>query len=130
MKTRDWRRCQNETKIRIGDIFNLGEAIIQVSQTRKPCFKLGVKFGTQKVIKQFINHPYPGFYARVIKPGEVKTNDSFSLIEQAKNSITLDKLWSIEYNKEIDVEQIKTLLENPYLATDSKVDLEKKLKNF
>ena len=35
-----------ETNIRIGDTFQLGEAIIQVSEPRQPCFKLGVKFGT------------------------------------------------------------------------------------
>ncbi len=61
----------DEKQIQLGDIYKLGEALVQITQPREPCYKFGVKFGTQKVLKQFIDHGYPGAYVRVIEEGYV-----------------------------------------------------------
>ncbi len=54
----------NEAEIRIGDIFKIGNALIQVSQPREPCYKLGVRFGTQEILRQFIDHGFPSNFGR------------------------------------------------------------------
>ena len=59
----------DETVLHIGDIYNVGEATITISKPRQPCYKLGVKFGTQAILKQFIDHGFPGTYVSIIKPG-------------------------------------------------------------
>ena len=43
----------NETELFIGDTFEIGEAIIQISEPRMPCYKLGIRFKTPKIIKEF-----------------------------------------------------------------------------
>ena len=45
----------NEKTVYIGDIYRIGGATVKVTQPRQPCFKLGVRFSDQKIIKQFIN---------------------------------------------------------------------------
>lgn len=90
----------DETIIRIGNIYQIGNAIVQVSEPRIPCFKLGYKFNNQGVIKEFINSSYSGFYVRVLKEGEVKTGDEFELIEQNKNDFSVEDAFSLlSYNK-------------------------------
>ena len=44
----------DETIIRIGNIYQVGNAIVQISEPRIPCFKLGYKFNAQLIIKEFI----------------------------------------------------------------------------
>ncbi len=88
-----------ESKIFIGDIYKVGESLIQITQPREPCYKFGVKFGTQKVLKQFIAHNHSGTYVRVLEEGFVKTGDIFVLVEQAKNSLTTSQFFELLYTE-------------------------------
>ena len=49
----------DESKLHVGAIFQLGEARIQVTKPRQPCMKLGIRFNTQKIVKDFWNSNYP-----------------------------------------------------------------------
>tara|TARA_R110002049_G_scaffold97782_1_gene238141 strand:+ start:8747 stop:9034 length:288 start_codon:yes stop_codon:yes gene_type:complete len=84
----------DETQIYIGNIYKVGKALIQITQPREPCFKFGVKFGSQLALKQFIEHGFPGTYIRILEEGFVKTGDRFQLVKQAKNSITTHQFFN------------------------------------
>lgn len=105
-----------ETNIRIGDTFKIGTAIIQVSEPRQPCFKLGVRFNNQKILKDFIQSSYSGFYVRILQEGEVKNGDSLELIERNSNDLSIEDVFSLlSYNK--DNELLKQLIkEEPLLS--------------
>ena len=105
----------DETKICIGDIYKIGDALVQITQPREPCFKLGVKFGSQNIIKQFIEHGFSGTYIRVLEAGFVKTGDTFKLVEQAKNSITIHQFFNLLFSKEKKPELIHLILNNDAL---------------
>ncbi len=102
----------NEKDIHIGDIYEIGSALVQVTQPREPCFKFGVKFGTQNVLSQFINHGFPGTYVRVIEEGFVKTGDSLELVEKAKNSLSIWHFFDLLYSREKNTEHIKLIMDN------------------
>ncbi|WP_295984006.1 MOSC domain-containing protein [uncultured Algibacter sp.] len=102
----------NEKDIHIGDIYEISSALVQVTQPREPCFKFGVKFGTQEVLKQFIEHGYPGTYVRVLEAGFVKTGDTFKLVEKAKNSISIWQFFDLLYNKSKNRDHIKLIMDN------------------
>lgn len=105
----------DETKINIGDIYKVGEALIQITQPREPCFKFGVKFGSQLALKQFIEHGFPGTYIRVLEEGFVKTGDTFHLVKEAKNSITTHQFFELLFSKEKDKNLIRLILNNDAL---------------
>ena len=105
----------NEEDISIGDIYEIGSALVQVTQPREPCFKFGVKFGNQEVLKQFIEHGFPGTYVRILKEGFVKTGDTLKLVEKAKNSITTAQFFHLLFSKEKDKNLIKLILNNDAL---------------
>ena len=118
----------DESKVSIGETYQLGEAIIQIAQPRQPCYKLGVKFGDQKIVKDFIAAPHPGIYIRVIKEGLVKTGDEMKLKSQPELPLSLLDVHRLIYSPTSeDKEQIKAAIKNEFLAGDCKETLKKKL---
>ncbi|TMM56010.1 MOSC domain-containing protein [Maribacter algarum] len=103
----------DESKIRVGDIYKLGGTLVQVSQPREPCYKLGVRFGTQDILRQFINHNKPGTYVRILKEGEVKTGDSLELIEQSENTLTTQQFYELMFMREKPQELLALFMDNP-----------------
>ncbi|MDP6908190.1 MAG: MOSC domain-containing protein, partial [Flavobacteriales bacterium] len=89
----------DESKMLVGSIYKVGEAQVQVCQPRQPCFKLGIRFHTQAVLKQFVNSPYPGVYFRVLKPGKVGTGDIFQLLKEEKDSPSIAEVFQLLFHK-------------------------------
>jgi len=116
----------NENRISIGDIFKIGEAIVQITQPRQPCFKLGVRFGTQKMVKQFVESGHSGAYVRVIKTGNVKKDDEMILQEQMKNSMSLGDIFRLLYDNHASIKDVKKALLIESLAQSCKNDLKKR----
>ncbi|MGH9856367.1 MAG: MOSC domain-containing protein, partial [Acidobacteriota bacterium] len=59
---------------------------------RFPCYKLGMKFGTDLIIKQFLESFRSGFYLSVLKEGSVESGDSIERIKPAQDSVTIEQL--------------------------------------
>ncbi|WP_363317972.1 MOSC domain-containing protein [uncultured Algibacter sp.] len=116
----------NEKDIYIGDIFKIGSTLVQITQPREPCFKFGIKFGTQEVLTQFINHGFPGTYVRVLKEGYVKAGDTLNLVTKAKDSISISDFFDLLYKKEKNQNHIKLIMDNNALPKRKR----DKLKSF
>ncbi len=102
----------NEDDIQIGDIYKVGEALVQITQPREPCFKFGYKFGNQNALKQFIDKGYSGTYVRILQEGYVTAGDEFQLTEKAKNSISTRSFFNLLFSRNKDINTIKLILEN------------------
>lgn len=118
----------NEKEIHIGNIYKVGDTLIQITEPREPCFKLGVKFGSQEILKQFINHGFPGTYIRVLEEGHVKTGDTLKLIEKAKNSITTSQFFNLLYSKEKNKAHIECIQTNDAIRKSKRDKLKAFLK--
>lgn len=115
----------DEATLRIGNIYEVGECLVQISQPREPCYKLGVRFGTQNVLKQFIGHNFPGTYIKVLKEGNVKIGDSFVLIEESKNTLTVQQFYQLLYTKEKDKNILQLAITNIHLPEYKREKLKK-----
>jgi MOSC domain-containing protein YiiM len=89
----------DEAAIMIGDVYEVGTAVVQISEPRRPCSILGIKFGTQKIVKAFQNSTFPGVYVRVLKEGNVKTGDQFILKERTEELSTIEVYSLFSSNK-------------------------------
>ena len=98
----------NEHKMNIGSTYRIGTAVIQVCQPRQPCFKLGIRFGTQSVLKTFVNKPYSGVYFRVLEEGDVRAGDEFKLINEVA-SISIADVYRLLYHKETSNNSLITM---------------------
>ncbi|WP_020531714.1 MOSC domain-containing protein [Flexithrix dorotheae] len=97
----------DETEVYVGDIYKIGNALVQVSQYREPCYKFSHKFGTPKVLKQFIEHSRGGTYLSILEEGEVNVDDEFTLMERPEESLTVAQLFRLVHAKEKDQEHLK-----------------------
>ncbi|WP_111707346.1 MOSC domain-containing protein [Lutibacter citreus] len=83
-----------ETKIKAGTQYKIGNAIIEVTKPREPCMKLGLVFKTQNVLKQFWNSTKSGIYFKVLQVGEVKAGDELVLLKEAVNTSTIAEIYN------------------------------------
>ncbi|WP_281540798.1 MOSC domain-containing protein [Maribacter aestuarii] len=102
----------DESLIKVGNIYKIGEAMVQVSQPREPCYKLGVRFGTQDILKQFIDHNHPGTYVKVLKEGNVAKGDSIELVKESENTLTVQQFYELMFLKEKPKELLQLFMNN------------------
>lgn len=98
-----------ENRIRIGDIFNLGTCVLQVSHPRTPCKKLNWRMGG-RFLKRFLRSGRVGFYFRVLKPGHFRVGDSATLLERDANSPTVAEFHRLAYIDYWDAVGLEDLL--------------------
>jgi MOSC domain-containing protein YiiM len=115
----------DESEIRIGNIYKIGTAIVQVSQPREPCYKLGIRFGTQEILRQFIDHGHPGTYVRLLEKGEVAAGDTLELLEQSENPLTVTQFYRLLYAKKKDAQLVRLAIGNTSLPEYKRKRLEK-----
>jgi MOSC domain-containing protein YiiM len=87
----------DESKMLIGDIYKVGEAIVQVSQPRQPCNTFAAKFGATDVIMQFIDFDHPGVYFRVIQAGQVRPGDELKLDLRNEKALSVQQIFRLLY---------------------------------
>jgi MOSC domain-containing protein YiiM len=81
-----------EDGVHIGDVFRVGGALVEVSQPRPPCFKLGIKMGMFRFPKLFLRSGRVGFYLRVLEEGEVGAGDTFDLVDSDPERMTVREM--------------------------------------
>ena len=118
----------DESEVQLGDVYRLGSALVQVSQPREPCFKLGIRFGSQKVLKQFIDHAYPGTYVRILEEGEVGIGDTLDLVSRSETSISIRDFFKLIYAKEKDSDLVYRALASEALPAKKQEKLKKHIK--
>ena len=72
----------NEDEMCIGDRFRLGSALVEISQGRQPCWKLGHRFDVAKVPAMVVRTRRSGWYYRVIEEGAVAAGERLDLTER------------------------------------------------
>ena len=78
-----------ERDVRIGDRFRAGSAELEVTDPRMPCYKLGVRFDRDDMVKRFLASGRTGFYLKVLSEGEVEAGDPIELVARADRAPTI-----------------------------------------
>lgn len=117
----------DEATLHIGASYKLGNSTVQITEPRQPCYKLGIRFGTQLVIKEFINYGHPGTYVKILEEGEVKKGDHLTPIASDNNAITIKQYNELVNSKHKDPELIKLAIANEGIRKEKREKLEKLL---
>jgi MOSC domain-containing protein YiiM len=86
-----------EDEVRVGDVFRVGTAVMQVTTPRSPCSKLGAKAGSPAFVETFLNSRRLGFYLSVVEEGEVGAGDEIRRIGAEAGQPTLARLIEERY---------------------------------
>jgi len=109
-----------ESGVCIGDVFEVGEAVLQVSQPRTPCSKLAGKNGQRLLTKWVGQTGYTGFYMRVLSEGLVGVNDAFERIENHPDQIAVADVNDIVFGRSEDAALIERLANLPEFGGDGR----------
>jgi MOSC domain-containing protein YiiM len=81
-----------ETEVRIGDVYRVGGALLQVSQPRSPCYKLALRMEMPTFLKPFLESGRTGFYLRVLEEGEIGAGDAIELVSRDPDEVTVAEM--------------------------------------
>jgi MOSC domain-containing protein YiiM len=81
-----------EESVHLGDRFRVGTAEVAVTQPRLPCYKLGVRFGSDDMVKRFLASGRTGFYVAVLREGEVGAGDELKLMAREPNAVAVSEI--------------------------------------
>ncbi|MFC3039431.1 MOSC domain-containing protein [Virgibacillus xinjiangensis] len=115
-----------EGDVCIGDTYAMGEAVVQVSQPRKPCWKPGRRFGRRDFALRIQETGRTGWYFRVLQEGLVGSGDSLVLQERPHPQWSVEVCNQLMFSKEPDWGLVEELITCPLLADTWKEPLEKK----
>ncbi len=78
-----------EENVFIGDRYQLGQSVVEVSEPRGPCYMIGIRYNYKKFPLLCQQTGYTGFYLRTIKEGNVGVNDSLIHIQSHPQKISV-----------------------------------------
>ena len=81
-----------EDSVHLGDQFSVGSATVIVTQPRLPCYKLGVRFQSDDMVKRFLASGRMGFYLAVTGEGEVGAGDEIRVIARDPNAVPVTEI--------------------------------------
>jgi MOSC domain-containing protein YiiM len=82
-------RGLTEDVVQIGDQFRVGSALLQVTQPRMPCYKLGIRFGRADMVKRFWHSERPGIYFSVVEEGDLAPGDAIEKVAVVPQGISV-----------------------------------------
>ena len=116
-----------EDDIRVGDVFRVGSALVEVSQPRVPCYKLAIKMGIEGFQNQFLASGRMGFYFRVLEEGEVGAGDTIELVRRDPRALTVREVNDLLYFDKENLKETAKALDIPALSHGWKGSFEERL---
>ncbi|WP_219835567.1 MOSC domain-containing protein [Paenibacillus sp. R14(2021)] len=115
-----------ESEICIGDVYQLGSAIVQVSQPRQPCFKLAARYESPKMPVKVQETGFTGFYFRVLQQGKVEYTDKLLQLSHHPEAVTVAFANRVMHHDRDHIEGVEKLLRVNELSVSWRSTLEKR----
>lgn len=106
----------NEDEACIGDIWGWGDARLQISQPRWPCYKLALHTGHLDMIKRFVASGRSGWYLRVLTEGTGPVAGDLQLLERDSVRLTVRECFDVRRNKDVPAVNFDRVMSHPLLA--------------
>ena len=88
-----------EDSVHLGDRFAVGSAEAVVTQPRLPCYKLGIRFESDEMVKRFLASARTGFYLAVTRGGEVGAGDEIKLLSRDPSAVPVSEITRLYVGK-------------------------------
>jgi MOSC domain-containing protein YiiM len=83
----------------VGERWRVGGTLLEVSQPRTPCFKLGIRMGSQRFPRRFAAAGRPGAYLRILTEGEVAAGDPVEVVHRPGHGLTVAEVSRIYHDE-------------------------------
>ena len=90
-----------DTNVCVGDVYQIGNVVIQVSAPRAPCNKISHRFDVKNLDRFVGENGITGWYYRVIQTGTIRNGDTVTLIERPEKTVTIHDLMKAVFLPEL-----------------------------
>jgi MOSC domain-containing protein YiiM len=97
----------------VGERWDVGTAVLEVSEPRLPCWKLGLRMGDASFPKRFTRAVRPGTYLRIVEAGDIGAGDAVRVVSRPDHGFTVGDIWRVYHH---DRREAAALLEVPELG--------------
>lgn len=105
-----------EPAVCVGDVFRVGEALVQVSQPRQPCWKLARRWRVKDLAVQVERTGFTGYYFRVLHHGWVSAGDAVAREDRPFPRWTVEECNQVMHHRKTDREAALALSACPALS--------------
>jgi MOSC domain-containing protein YiiM len=116
-----------EEDVAVGDRFRIGTAELVVTQPRLPCYKLGLRFGREDMVKRFLASRRTGYYLAVEVEGDVAAGDVVEILARHPARTPVAEITRVYASDRDDLATIERLVAVDALPDDWRTYFEKKL---
>jgi len=116
-----------ESGIGIGDRIRIGSAELMVTQPRLPCFKLGIRFDRDDMIKRFMRSGRSGFYLAVVLEGGLAAGDRVEIVSRDAHGVTVADVVATEGGESPDQRLLERVIAVPALPESWKRHIRSRL---
>jgi len=110
----------DESVLCIGDQLQIGDCILEITQPRVPCFKLGIALNLNTMPKKFIQHGHTGIYFKVLQTGSIETGVQVERIFLHPKALPVKTLFKAYFDPDFEnaYEVIQLASEIPELSDE------------
>ncbi|MDD3462421.1 MAG: MOSC domain-containing protein [Sulfurospirillaceae bacterium] len=118
----------HESTVMLGEIHQIGTAILQVSQPRKPCWKISRRWNHKALTHEIFTSGLTGWYYKVLQEGMIGSHDEVRVVKQETPQISILEANNAFREPEKYRQMLETILDIPSLAPSYDESLLKRLK--
>ncbi|RXT06253.1 MOSC domain-containing protein [Ammoniphilus sp. CFH 90114] len=119
-----------ESEACIGDIYQVGEAVLQITQGRIPCQTISKRTGIQPILQRIVETGFTGYFFRVLQSGIIRKDSTVSLIQRHPLQVTVLFANQILFHDKKNESAIRQILEVDELASVWRDKLSKQLESI
>ncbi|MEV6412358.1 MOSC and FAD-binding oxidoreductase domain-containing protein [Kribbella sp. NPDC051718] len=105
-----------DDEVCIGDRYQIGDAVLEVTQPRVTCYRVGLRMGEPELPALLVSHHRPGFYCRVIIEGEVAAGDPIVKTSTGPGALSVADTDALLYLPDKDQAKLRAALDIPALS--------------
>jgi ferredoxin-NADP reductase/MOSC domain-containing protein YiiM/ferredoxin len=107
-----------DNEVCIGDRFRIGNAVVEVSQPRDTCYRVGIRLNRPDIAALLVAHHRPGFYLRVIQEGDIGAGDRIEKLSDGPERMTVAEIDALLYSAEHPLAALRRAVRIPALSVD------------
>jgi MOSC domain-containing protein YiiM len=97
----------------VGERWGIGSTVLEVSEPRIPCWRLGVRMSDDRFLRRFTEEMRPGAYLRIVSEGDVGAGDEIRVVEKPATDLTVRDVFRIYIR---DRHEAGRLIANPGMS--------------
>jgi ferredoxin-NADP reductase/MOSC domain-containing protein YiiM/ferredoxin len=114
----------SDAEVCIGDRYQIGGALFEVTQPRVTCYRLGIRMNEPEMAALVVRHGRPGFYFRVLEEGEVAAGDEITQVTAGPERMSVSEIDALLYKPGHPRDQLERALRIPVLSVGWRRSLE------